>query len=105
MLPRILIFCELHPKNSHGMPKSCSRNSTWLGEVFEHRICGGQDLFEGCGVGLKNRGHQEISRDAEVRVTGCHRCFERAAVSLLMQPIAEHGRTAEIPIRFLPLQT
>ena len=64
MLPRILIFCEVHPKNSHGMPKSCSRNSTWLGEVFEHSICGGQDLFEECGVGLETQqGHQEISID------------------------------------------
>ena len=44
MLPRILIFRGVHPKNTHGMPESSSRNSTRLGKVFEHSICGGQIL-------------------------------------------------------------
>ena len=47
------------------------------------------------------RGHQEISRDAEVRVTYVMKC---AAVSLFMQPTTKHGRTAELPT-FLPFQT
>ena len=54
LLPRILIFCEVHPKNTQGMPESCSRKSRWFGEVFEHGICGGQNLVEQCGVGLEN---------------------------------------------------
>ena len=54
LLPRILIFCEVHPKNTHGMPESYSRKSRWFGEVFEHGICGGQNLVEQCGVGLEN---------------------------------------------------
>ena len=76
MLPRILIFCEVHPKNTQGMPESCSRKSRWFGEVFEHSICGGQNLVEQCGVGLENedtKRYQEISRDPEVRVIGLMR--------------------------------
>ena len=76
LLPRILIFCEVHPKNTQGMPESCSRKSRWFGEVFEHGICGGQNLVEQCGVGLENedtKRFQEISRDPEVRVIGLMR--------------------------------